>query len=458
MTWFSRLGATKRYVVAGLGIVVLAVGAFGLWVISGPGPTAFAGGHSVALADYRGANPTGVPSELAQANLIQRGEYLARAADCRSCHTAKGGVPFAGGLAFPISIGAISIGTIYSANLTPDKDTGIGSWSDAAFLNALHNGIDDEGRHLYPAMPYASYSGMTDADALAIKAYLFSLKPLRNEVPENAMRFPFDQRWLMGPWSFFFNPGERFRPNADRSAQWNRGAYLAENLAHCGECHTPRNVAFALDNRRKFGGETQAGWRAYNISSDGPTGVGAWSEDELVDYLAAGHADGRGTASGPMGEAVDYSFSHMAESDVRAMVAYLRTVPAVTSNLPATLAGPASATYREPAGLDPEGEKLFAGACASCHGWTGKSPIWTQATLTGARAVNDPSAINVAQIVVEGASHKTPTGTVFMPAFGASFSDAEVSAVANYVTARFGSKGSAITASDVAGLRQQAAR
>ncbi len=159
-----------------------------------------------------------------------------------------------------------------------------------------------------------------------------------------------------------------------------------------------------------------------------------------------------------MGEAVDYSFSHMAESDIRAMVTYLRTVPPVTSDLPATLAGPAPSTHREPAGLDPKGEKLFAGACASCHGWTGKSPIWTQATLTGARAVNDPSAINVAQIVVEGALHKTPKGTVFMPAFGSSFSDAEVAAVANYVTARFGSKGSAITARDVTSLRKLAAQ
>ncbi len=265
MSWFNRLSATKRYALTGFGVVVLTIAAFGLWLISGPGPTAFAGGRRVALADYHGANPTGVPAELAQASLVQRGEYLARAADCRSCHTAKAGVPFAGGLSFPLPIG-----TIYSANITPDKDTGIGGWSDAAFLKALHKGIDDEGEHLYPAMPYVSYSGMTDADALAIKAYLFSLKPVRNEVPGNTMRFPFNQRWAMGIWSFFFNPGERFMPNADRSAEWNRGAYLAENLAHCGECHTPRNLAFALNNRQKFAGATQAGWRAYNISSDGP--------------------------------------------------------------------------------------------------------------------------------------------------------------------------------------------
>ncbi|HWA91077.1 MAG TPA: cytochrome c [Rhizomicrobium sp.] len=450
MTWFSRSGAA-RYVLAALALAAAAAAGFGIWLVTGPGPLDFAGGRPVSLAQYKGADPTGVPAELARAGLVARGEYLARAADCRSCHTAKGGEPFAGGLSFPIAVG-----TIYSPNITPDRQTGIGGWSDAAFLNALHNGIDDQGRRLYPAMPYASYSGMTDADALAIKAYLFSLKPVHNRVPENTLRFPFDRRWLMGLWSYFFNPGERFKPHADRSAEWNRGAYLAENLAHCGECHTPRNIAFALDNRRKFAGETQAGWRAYNISSDKGSGVGAWSDGELERYLASGHAPGRGTASGPMGEAVDYSFSRMAASDIRAIVAYMRSVPAMESGLPSALAGAAPATYRRPPGLNPRGEKLFAGACAGCHDWTGTSPIWSEATLTGARAVNDPSAVNVAQIVIEGARHERPEGTVFMPAFGAAYSDAEIADLANYVTARFGARGSSITARDVAGLRAQA--
>ena len=202
----------------------------------------------------------------------KRGEYLTRAADCTACHTAKGGAPYAGGLAF-----ALPFGTIYSPNITADKDTGIGNWSDAQFLNALHRGIDDEGERLYPAMPYASYTYMTDADALAIKAYLFSLKPVHQENPEDKLSFPFNQRWLMGLWSMFFNADRRFEPNPARSEAWNRGAYLSEALAHCGECHTPRNLAFALDNRKKFGGALTAGWRAYNISSDSATGVGDWS-------------------------------------------------------------------------------------------------------------------------------------------------------------------------------------
>jgi mono/diheme cytochrome c family protein len=419
-----------------------------LWVVLGPGPTDFAAGSRVALANYHGADPTGVPPELANAGLIKRGEYLARAADCEACHTAKGGAPFAGGLGF-----VLPFGTIYSPNITADKDTGIGSWSDASFLNALHKGIDDEGAHLYPAMPFASYTTMTDADALAIKAYLFSLKPVHSDVPDNTLVFPFNQRWLMGVWSFLFNPDKRFEPNTAQSPQWNRGAYLAESLEHCGECHTPRTIFQSLNNRRKFAGATQAGWRAYNITSDGNSGVGAWSDAALAQYLSEGYADGHGSAGGPMGEAVDKSLSHLTAGDIAAIVTYLRTVPPIaTSDLPAPKSVPAPASHKEGvvAGYDPRGKRIFEGACASCHGWTGVSPVTHYATLTGVRAINDPTAINVAQTVVNG--------TDYMPAFGQGYSDDEIAAVANYVTARFGVSPSRITARDVAALRKQASK
>ncbi len=453
MNWFLRLGAARRYLIIGAAAFVVVAAAAFHWIVLGPGATDFAGGTTVALADYRAADPTGVPRELARASLVRRGEYLARAADCRACHTAKGGTPYAGGLAF-----VLPVGTIYSAHITPDAKTGIGTWSDAAFLGAIHEGIDDKGRALYPAMPFATYTGMTDADALAIKAYLFSLKPVRSAVPPNAPIFPFNQRWLVGVWSFFFNPDRRFEPNIARSPQWNRGAYLAESLGHCGECHTPRNLAFALDNRSKFAGEIQSGWRAYNITGDRDSGIGAWSAAELARYLSLGHAEGRGTASGPMGEAVDNGLKYLTPGDVGALVAYLRTVPAIASpDLPAPKDTPAPVSHRQGvvADFDPRGKALFAGACASCHDWSGVSPLTRYATLTGARAVNDPSAINVAQIVIEGTVRDTPHGRQTMPAFGAGFSDSEVAALANYVTARFGAEPSRIGAKDVRKLRQE---
>jgi mono/diheme cytochrome c family protein len=453
MSWFARQRAALRYAIVVFAALIVVGAVVFWWLVLGPGPTDFAGGHTVALADYHGADPTGVPAELKHASLIERGRYLTLAADCAACHTAKGGAPYAGGLPF-----VLPFGTIYSSNITPDKDTGIGGWNDTAFLNALHKGIDDEGEPLYPAMPYASYTAMTDADALAIKAYLFSLEPVHNEVAENKLAFPFNQRWLVGVWSAFFNPDTRFTPNVERSAQWNRGAYLTEHLAHCGECHTPRNLAFALNNRRKFAGETQAGWRAYNITQDKTSGIGTWSAVELTQYLSLGHADGRGTASGPMGEAVDKSLTHLTRGDIAAIVAYLQTVPPKgSSDLPAPKATPAPASHRDgvAAGYDPRGKALFAGACAGCHDWTGTSPVIRYATLTGARAVNDPTATNVAEIVLKGTVRGTPHGKAAMPPFGHSFSDTEIAALSNYVTARFGAEPSRITAREVASLREQ---
>jgi mono/diheme cytochrome c family protein len=437
------------YVIPGV-VIAFALAGF-LRIVLGPGPMDFAGGRRVSVADSHAPDPTGVPAELASASLVERGQYLARAADCEACHTAPGGTPFAGGLAF-----VLPFGTLYSTNITPDPETGIGQYSDADFLNAQHSGIDREGRHLYPAMPFASYTYITDSDALAIKAYLFSLKPVHAPPRNDTLRFPFNQRWLMGIWSFLFNPDQRFEPNIAQSAEWNRGAYLAEAMGHCGECHTPRNLFQALDNRLKFSGAVAAGWRAYNITSDRDSGIGAFSDAELSQYLATGHANGHGTSAGPMAEAVDKSLSKLAQSDIAAMVVYLRSVPAIsTPDLGASRATPAPSDQRQnvAANVDPLGKAVFEGTCAGCHGWTGVSNLNPFATLTGARAVNDPTAINVAQVIISGADRQTPSGRVFMPAFGGAYSDSEIAAVANYVTARFGAQHSAITPEDVAKLR-----
>jgi mono/diheme cytochrome c family protein len=433
-------------------VVLIAIAIFG-WKIFAPGPLAFAGGSTVALADYHDADPTGVPAALANADPVKRGEYLARAADCMVCHTVPGGGAYAGGLAFPLPFG-----TLYSTNITADKDTGIGDYSDADFLNAVQRGIRKDGARLYPAMPYTSYAYMTDADALAIKAYLFSLPPVHAENRADTLTFPYNQRWSMMFWSLLFNADTRFAPNTAQTPQWNRGAYIAEALAHCGECHTPRNLAFALDNRKKFAGAVAAGWKAFNITSDKGTGIGGWSDDEVFAYLANGHASGRGTAAGPMGEAVDHSFSAMVPADIHALVSYVRSVPPVTSSEPATIAPPAPPSPRDGgATADVAGRTVFEQACVSCHNWTGVSAISPYATISGARAVNDPSATNVAQIVISGTMRHTPEGIISMPAFGNAYSDVEIAAVANYVTGRFGSEPSQITEKDVAALRSQTA-
>jgi mono/diheme cytochrome c family protein len=432
----------------GLAVIVGLVVIIGAYIVLGPRATDFAGSKTVSLGAYQAQDPSGAPAELKSASLAERGEYLTRAADCVVCHTAKDGTPFAGGLAF-----VLPFGTIYSTNITPDAETGIGNYTDANFLNAVHKGLGRGDTKLYPAMPYTSYTYMSDADALAIKAYLFTRKPVHAPSLKNTLAFPFNQRSLMSLWSAFFNPDKRFEPHTDRSAEWNRGAYLVEAMGHCGECHTPRNLLFAMNNRQKFGGTVQAGWRAYNITADRNSGVGAWSDADLTHYLSMGHADGRGTASGPMGEAVDESLKYLNPGDITAMVTYLRSVPGiVTSDLPEPKSTPAAAQVTA-ADANAHGKEVYEGACVGCHGWTGVSPVIPFATLTGTRSVNDPTANNVAQIIIGGGHRHLALDANNMPAFGAAYSDDEIAAVANFVTARYGVKGSELTAAHVAKLR-----
>ena len=450
----ANTGRARRYTLIGIAAILAVILIGFLWlVVLAPHPMDFAGGSHVTLSEYHGQDPTGVPAELKDASLVEKGAYLARAADCAACHTAEGGAPYAGGRAF-----VLPFGTLYSTNITPDKETGIGNYSDANFLNAIHKGIGRDNTKLYPAMPFASYTYMTDADAGAIKAYLFSLAPVHAPAPKNTLSFPFNQRSLMGVWALLFNPDKRFEPRAARAPEWNRGAYLVEAMAHCGECHTPRNLMQALNQREKFAGAVQAGWRAYNITSDPKSGVGAWSEADLAHYLAMGHADGRGTATGPMGEAVDNSLQYLTQSDITAMVTYLRSVsPIATSDLPEPKSGPAPASYAEgvAATVDPRGKAVYAGACAGCHDWTGVSPVIPYATLTGVRSVNDPTATNVVQIILSGAHRRSADAGATMPAFGSAYSDLEIASLANYVTARFGAQPSTVTAQNIATARAQ---
>jgi mono/diheme cytochrome c family protein len=433
--------------------VLAGIALLGTYVFFRPAPTDFAGGKHVALSAYTGTDPTGAPPELKSASRVARGEYLTRAADCRACHTAKNGTPFIGGRAF-----VLPFGTLYSTNITPDSDTGIGRYTDEEFRNALHKGVGRGGTRLYPAMPYPSYAYMSDADVAAIKAYLFSLPPIRAAAPANTLTFPYNPRWLMGAWSALFNADRRYEPNVDQTPAWNRGAYLVEALEHCGECHTPRNMLFALDHRQKFAGAVQSGWRAYNITPDPHSGIGTWSDAELYDYLAQGHASGRGTAAGPMGEAIDQSTRYLTASDIRAMVTYLRTItPVATVDLPEPRSTPAMAAHvlTEGNDFDTEGKFIYAGACAGCHGWTGVNPLVPLASLTGSRAVNDPTAINVAQVIIHGGHRNSDDPAVNMPAFGETYTNDQVASVANFVVARYGAQGATLTAEHVARLREE---
>ena len=394
----------------------------------------------------------------ASAAVLARGEYLTKAADCIACHTVpETGKPFAGGVAFKLPFG-----TIYSTNITADVATGIGSWSDDDFVRAVREGVRKDGRRLYPAFPYTSYTGLSRSDVLAIKAYLFTLPKVAQPETPNTLGFPFNQRWAMGFWNAAFFKSHRFVADASKSPQWNSGAYLATALGHCAECHTPRNAGFGLEHGNELAGYSLQGWRAYNITADQAHGIGAWSDADIASYLSTGHADGRGSAAGPMGEAVANSLQYLKPEDTAALVTYLRSVPAREGSDPIDIdanAAPAvkssnAAPFVDASGANAQGLKLFESACASCHQWNGKGQETPYASLLGTAGVNDVSAANVTQVILHGAKMRIGQSDVYMPEFGSAYSDTEVAQLANYVVAHFGDKKSAVTPKDVADRRK----
>ena len=400
------------------------------------------------------AQDMGPPSAPVTAALIERGAYLTQAADCAACHTVPGGQPFAGGYPFKLPFG-----TIYSTNITADRATGIGSWSDDDFVRALHRGIAPGRHYLYPAFPYTSFTGMSRADALAIKAYLFSLPPQHVANRPDDLSFPFNQRWGMAFWDLAFLNDRRFTPDPHQSDLVNRGAYLATALAHCAECHTPRNFAFAMENNHPLAGGTVEGWQAYNITPDKQLGIGAWSDAQLASYLSSGHADGRGSAAGPMGQAVQDSLQFLTPEDIDALVAYLRSVRPQASPYGVSIASdyvPSSSPW-VPLPATPEAEaglRIFADGCSNCHEDNGNGRQTPYAALSGSAAVNNPDGASIMQVMLKGAMFNTKGQVIYMPPLGREYSNAEVAAVANYVIAHFSGKTGHVTAQDVAKGRQ----
>ena len=391
-----------------------------------------------------------VGQAYAATDQVARGEYLARAADCVACHSGPGRAAWTGGREF-----VLPFGKIYSPNITPDRDTGIGQYTDAEWISMMHSGVGHDGKHLYPVMPYNSYTRVTDEDALAIKAYLFTLPAVHVEPVQNQLGFPYNQRWLMFFWNLFNNPGSRLEANTTKTADWNRGAYLVEGLGHCAQCHTPRNFMQGLSSKA-FAGTVQQGWLAYNLTSDKEHGLGSWSDAQLEQYLSTGHADGHGPASGPMAEAVSNSLRYMTPQDIHAMVVYLRDVPARDDEPPAT------GTPVSPPVIDPRGQRIFVEACAGCHLPNGQGRQSPWAALAGSHSVGDVDGGNLVQVLTHGTQVETADGLMFMHAFERAYTDPELAAVANYTIAQVGGRVGKVTpkqihdARPVAGQQMQA--
>jgi mono/diheme cytochrome c family protein len=375
---------------------------------------------------------------------ITRGRYLAIAGDCAGCHSAPGGAPYAGGL--PIET---PFGTLVSPNITPDRETGIGGWTDDEFVNAMQNGIGPGGEHLYPAMPYTYYTKTTREDVLAIRAYLETVEPVHNEVKVNQLPFPFDVRASMAGWNeLYFKPGT-FEPVAGKSDEWNRGAYLVEGLGHCGLCHTAKNAAGGDETSRALQGSALQGWYAPNLTGDPRAGLGSWSLEEVVAYLKTGHND-VSAATGPMSDVIVHSTSQMTDADLRAIVVYLKDQPAPGD-------GSAKAVSGEDRMMG-AGEAVYLDNCAACHTRAGIGIPQLFPALKGSPSVQSADPASLIRVVLRGAqsvaTDPAPTGPA-MPALGWKLSDDEVAAVVTYIRNSWGNAASPVLASDVASARQR---
>ncbi len=376
---------------------------------------------------------------------VERGHYLATAADCGSCHTVPGSQqPFAGGRAIETPFGVLA-----APNITPDRETGIGAWTDDQFDAAVRNGISRNGARLYPAMPFPYYSRMSREDVKDIRAYLSTIKPLSNAVRVNRLPFPLNLRTSMYVWDqLYFTPGE-FRPDALKSKDWNRGAYLVQGPEHCGACHTPKTFLGGDKLSEALQGSTLQGWTAPDITSgQGP--LQGWTDDDIATYLRTGH-NRYAAAAGLMGEVVDLSTSKLTDSDLNAIAAYLKDVPG---------------SAQENAG-SPDKDVLTAGGaiyqdlCSACHAQDGKGVPNLFPNLAEAATVKAKDPTTVLRVILQGAqsvsTDREPTGPA-MPAFGWQLDDAKIAAVATYVRNRFG-KASAVSEGDVQKARHtEAAR
>jgi len=382
-------------------------------------------------------------------SLIAKGQYLAVAGDCGACHTNSGGKAFAGGLAINTPIGQI-----FSTNITPSKTAGIGNYTLEDFDKAVRKGIRKDGSNLYPAMPYTSYSKISDEDMKALYAYFMQdVQPVDVKGPETALPFPFNIRLSMAGWNLIFAGGKPFVEDSTQSHIWNRGAYLAEGLAHCSTCHTPRNPLMAEESGKSLAGASLGTWFAPNITSDPHAGIGRWTQQDLVDYLATGRADNGSQAGGPMLEAIDKSFSKLSPADLKAIATYIQSVPAQSINATSeklTAAAPEISDISIMDGTAPEGAQLYASHCSTCHQASGQGGNGLPALYNNA-ALRRPVADNAVMAVLEGL---IPSKGQAMPAFSDKLDDEQVATLVNYLFTTYGDPKVQTTPERVKALRQ----
>lgn len=405
----------------------------------------------ILLAGIAPAQAADAPKPADQAPLIARGEYLARAGDCIACHTIPAGKLFGGGRPMETPFG-----TIYSPNISSDKETGIGAWTADEFYRTMHDGRSRDGEFIYPAMPFGSYTKVTRADSDAIYAYLLSTPPVHQPNRAHELRFPFNQRQLLLGWrTLFFREGE-YQPDPAQSVEWNRGAYLVEGLGHCTMCHTQINALGGNSRSKAYQGGLipLQQWYAPSLTSNREAGLGDWSLTEIADLLQAGISH-RGAVYGPMAEVVYDSFQYLNDADVRAVAVYLKSLPGRSGGEVDTAPPPATVA-EETHRLAPLGRKIYDAQCAICHAADGRGKPPHFPPLAGNQSIQMTSSVNPIRMVLNGGyapgtrRNPMPYG---MPPFAQLLSDEEVAAVVTFVRTTWGNHGKPVSAKDVNALR-----
>jgi mono/diheme cytochrome c family protein len=384
----------------------------------------------------------GARAEPPSPETIMRGKALVDAADCASCHTADPSKPLAGGKRIDTPFGGI-----FSPNLTPDRDTGLGAWTDDEFYRALHDGVARNGSRYYPAFPYPNFTKITRDDVLAIRAYLSTLTPVRNTRPPPQLRFPLNYRVVMRGWNWlFFKPGT-FAENPQKSDQWNRGAYLVEGAAHCGACHTPKNV-FGADKRgQTYGGGLVDGWFAPRLDAAERSGLKSWSVEDIVEYLQSGR-NGKSHAGKLMAEVVVNSTSKMSDADIRAMAVYLKDLAA---------GAPEPVVTPPPQAQMTNGARIYQ-ACAACHEADGTGSPRIYPPLPGNANLQSADPSSTLRIILDGALTVTTArapNAGSMPAYYRKLTDQEIADVATYIRNSWGNAAPAVTQEQVAKARRE---
>jgi len=388
----------------------------------------------------------GTPAFQSTPAQVERGRYLALAGNCASCHTTRGGAPYAGGRGIETPFG-----TIYASNLTSDEKTGLGAWSPAQFWRALHHGRSRDGRLLYPAFPYPNFTKVTREDSDAIYAYLRTVPPVAQANLAHTLRFPYDTQAALSVWrALSFTSGE-FVPDTTQSVEWNRGAYLVDGLGHCIACHGSRNQLGATEEKRGLSGGLIAvqNWYAPSLHSPREAGVAGWTLPEVVGLLKTGTSS-HGSVMGPMAEVVMRSTQYLSEPDLQAMAVYLQHLPATEPAAPPE-APAVVKPFRRDAGVMARGSKVYDQQCAYCHGAEGQGAVGAYPPLAGNRAVNMASVVNLLQIVRHGGFVPATQGNprpYGMPPFGHVLDDSDIAAVLSYVRGSWGNNADMVSLRD----------